>query len=291
MNFTSGQVLIKICDEKNIAISEAMILRETEYLDSNRYEAWGKMEHSWSIMKDSAKRALKGDIVSMGGLIGGEAAKINRRRLAGYTTVCGTIMSKAIAYAMGVLEVNGSMGLIVAAPTAGSSGVLPGAFLAIQEEMGYPDEVIIRALFNAGAVGYLIAYNATVAGAEGGCQAEVGSASAMAASAVTELMGGTPRQCLYAASGAIANLLGLICDPIGGLVEAPCQQRNAMGVSNALISAEIALSSIQNIVPFDETVAVMYNVGRSMPHELRETALGGLASAPSACSRCRNADK
>jgi L-serine dehydratase len=152
--------------------------------------------------------------------------------------------------------------------------------------MNLSDEDMVKALFNAGAVGYLIAYNATVAGAEGGCQAEVGSASAMAASAITELMGGSPRQCLHAATGAIANLLGLICDPIGGLVEAPCQQRNAMGVSNALISAEIALSSIKNVVPFDEAVAVMYSVGRSIPHELRETALGGLAAAPSACSMC-----
>ncbi len=286
MNFKLGQELIKICDEKNIPISEAMIIRETEDLGGERKEVMDRMEHAWSIMKNSAKAALKGDIVSMGGLIGGESAKINQRRLSGSQPVCGTLMSRAISYAMGVLEVSSSMGLIVAAPTAGSSGVIPGAFLAIQEEMKLSDEAMVKALFNAGAVGYLIAYNATVAGAEGGCQAEVGSASAMAASAITELMGGSPRQCLHAATGAIANLLGLICDPIGGLVEAPCQQRNAMGVSNALISAEIALSSIKNVVPFDEAVSVMYSVGRSIPHELRETALGGLAAAPSACSMC-----
>ncbi|QHQ61789.1 L-serine ammonia-lyase, iron-sulfur-dependent, subunit alpha [Anaerocolumna sedimenticola] len=287
MNFRTGQALIKLCDENNIAISEAMILRETNYLENNREEVIKKMEHAWSIMKNSAKEALKGDIVSMGGLIGGEAMRINSRRMEGNSPVCGSLMSKAITYAMGVLEVNSSMGLIVAAPTAGSSGVIPGAFLAIQEEMNLTDEVIIKALFNAGAIGYLIAYNATVAGAEGGCQAEVGSASAMAASAITEIMGGTPRQCLHAATSAIANLLGLICDPIGGLVEAPCQQRNAMGVSNALVCSEIALSSIKNIIPFDEAVTVMYNVGRSIPHELRETALGGLAAAPSACGACR----
>lgn len=287
MNFKLGQELLKICVQKNIPISEAMILREIEDLGGDPKEVMEKMEHTWSIMKNSAKAALKGNIVSMGGLIGGESAKIKERRQSGKQPVCGSLMSKAISYAMGVLEVNSSMGLIVAAPTAGSSGVIPGAFLAVQEEMELPDEAMVKALFNAGAIGYLIAYNATVAGAEGGCQAEVGSASAMAASAITELMGGNPRQCLNAATGAIANLLGLICDPIGGLVEAPCQQRNAMGVSNALISAEIALSSIKNIVPFDEAVSVMYSVGRSMPHELRETALGGLASAPSACSMCR----
>lgn len=286
MDFRSGETLLKICEESNISIWEAMLLREIDNIGSTRDAAFSRMEHSWEIMKNSAKAALKGDIVSMGGLIGGEAASLHARSLSGKPSVCGSLMSRAICYAMGVLEVNSSMGLIVAAPTAGSSGVIPGTFLAIQEELGFTDEDMIKALFNAGAVGYLIAYNATIAGAEGGCQAEVGSASAMAASAITELMGGTPRQCLEAATSAISNLLGLVCDPIGGLVEAPCQQRNAVGVSNALICAEIALSGIQNIVPFDEAIAVMYHVGKTMPGELRETAMGGMATAPSACSRC-----
>ncbi|MDF2586223.1 MAG: L-serine dehydratase, iron-sulfur-dependent, alpha subunit [Anaerocolumna sp.] len=287
MDFKTGEALLKICEEQNISISDAMKNREIYYLESDQDEVYSKMEHAWNIMKNSAKQALKGDVKSMGGLIGGESQRINKRRIGDDTPVCGTLMSKAISYAMGVLEVNSSMGLIVAAPTAGSSGVIPGAFLALQEEMNLSDDVMIQALFNAGAVGYLIAYNATIAGAEGGCQAEVGSASAMAASAITEIMGGSPKQCLSAATSAIGNLLGLVCDPIGGLVEAPCQQRNAMGVSNALICSEIALSGIRNIVPFDEVVEVMYNVGRSMPHELRETAKGGLAAAPSACSSCR----
>lgn len=286
MDFRTGETLLNICKESNISIGEAMLLREIDNIGSTREEALSRMEHSWEIMKNSAKASLKGDIVSMGGLIGGEAASIHRRSLSGKASVCGSVVSKAICYAMGVLEVNSSMGLIVAAPTAGSSGVIPGTFLAIQEEFGFTDEEMINALFNAGAVGYLIAYNATIAGAEGGCQAEVGSASAMAASAVTELMGGTPRQCLDAATSAISNLLGLVCDPIGGLVEAPCQQRNAVGASNALICSEIALSGIQSIVPFDEAIAVMYHVGKAIPSELRETALGGMATAPSACSRC-----
>lgn len=287
MNFKSGQALLEICDVKNISISDAMLLREVQFLGSEEAEVIKKMEHAWEIMKNSARHALDKKIESMGGLIGGEAAKINNRRLTGNISVCGNLMSKAIMYAMGVLEVNSSMGLIVAAPTAGSSGVIPGAFLAIQEEMNFSDSDMLKALFHAGAIGYLIAHNATVAGAEGGCQAEVGSASAMAAAAITELLGGSPRQCLHAATSALSNLLGLVCDPIGGLVEAPCQQRNAMGVSNALVCAEIALSSIEHIVPFDEAVAVMYNVGRSLPNELKETALGGMAAAPSACSRCK----
>ena len=287
MNFKTGEALISLCDENDLSISEVMILREIENFQIDREEVMKKMAHSWSIMKNAAKESLNKEITSMGGLIGGEATKITNRRLSGFSSACGNIMSKAISYAMGVLEVNSSMGLIVAAPTAGSSGVIPGAFLALQEEMELDDDVMIRALFHAGAIGYIIAYNATISGAEGGCQAEVGSASAMAAAAITEILGGTPRQSLHAATGAISNLLGLVCDPIGGLVEAPCQQRNAMGVSNALISAEIALSGVENIVNFDDAVNVMYHIGKSMPGELRETALGGLATAPSACSRCK----
>jgi L-serine dehydratase len=286
-NFKSGAELLKLCKEFNIPISEVMLLREIHYIGKDQEEAWNKMQHAWSIMQDSVKLALTGDVVSIGGLIGGEATRLMKRIEGGFTPACGSLMSRAIAYAMGVLEVNASMGLIVAAPTAGSSGVIPGTFLAIKEELKFTDEIMIKALFHAGAIGYLIALNATIAGAEGGCQAEVGSACAMAASAIVELFGGTPEQCLHAACGAMASILGLVCDPIGGLVEAPCQQRNAMGVSNALISAEIALSGTTNLVPFDEVVAVMYQVGKRIPHELRETALGGLASAPSACSRCR----
>jgi L-serine dehydratase len=180
------------------------------------------------------------------------------------------------------------MGLIVAAPTAGSSGVIPGVFLAVQEAFSLSDETMTLAVFNAGAIGYLITTNATVSGAEGGCQAEVGAASAMAASAICELMGGSASQCLDAASTALTNVLGLVCDPIAGLVEAPCQKRNAMGASNALISAEMTLCGVRHLIPFDETVEAMYRVGKSMPSELRETAMGGMAATPTACQICKN---
>lgn len=285
-DFVSGKELIQICSDRNIDISRAMLERECFIFEISEEEVWNKMDQAWNIMKDSATAALNTDLKSVGGLIGGEARKIKERGDKGQAHVCGRVIAKAISYAMGVLEVNASMGLIVAAPTAGSSGVIPGSFLSIKEEMNFTDKDMIKALFNAGAIGYLIALNATVAGAEGGCQAEVGSASAMAASAVTQLMGGSPKQCLSAASSALSNILGLVCDPVGGLVEAPCQQRNAMGVANALISAEIALSGIENIVPFDEMVEVMYHVGSNLPSELRETAKGGMAVAPSACNRC-----
>lgn len=187
---------------------------------------------------------------------------------------------------MAVLEVNASMGLIVAAPTAGAAGVVPGLLLALQEQYDIPDQKLLEGLLNAGAIGYLAMRNATVAGAVGGCQAEVGIASAMAASAAVELMGGSPEQCLDAASTVMMNMLGLVCDPVGGLVEYPCQNRNAAGVANALVAAELSLSGISQLIPFDEMLAVMYKVGRSLPVELKETALGGCAAAPSACKHC-----
>ncbi len=285
MNFTNAEELLKICKEQKISISSAMIKREMHIGEVRQEEVMQKMTHAYQIMKDAIYKSLTEDIKSIGGLIGGEAVKINKRIING-KPVCGQIIAKAIAYAMGVLEINGSMGLIVAAPTAGSSGVIPGVFVAVQEEFGCSDDEMVDVLFNAGAVGYLITRNATVSGAEGGCQAEVGSASAMAASAVTQLMGGNPEECLSAASTAIMNILGLVCDPIAGLVEVPCHKRNAMGASNALISAEISLSGIVNIIPFDEVVDAMYKVGRSLPRELRETALGGIAATPTACKMC-----
>lgn len=286
MNFTSGKQLLDICSEKSISISQAMFLRETTYLEQDSVEVTQKMERAYDIMKQSIHRALNEDLIGMGGMIGGESKHLDALRKSG-KNICGTLISKAITYAVGVLEVNASMGLIVAAPTAGSSGVLPGVLCAMQEEYTLEDAVIIQALYTAAAVGYLITRNATTAGAEGGCQAEVGSASAMAAAAITQLMGGTPSQCLDAASFALINILGLVCDPVGGLVEIPCQNRNAMGASNALVSAEIALSGIQSVVPVDEAIEVMYRVGRSLPVQLRETSQGGTAVAPSACHACK----
>lgn len=285
MNFTSGASLLALCQDQEMTISQIMIQREISCFGKERHEIWERMARAYDIMKNAVRESEEKTLRSVGGLIGGEAKKIHQRRKA-VKPVCGEVMAKAMAYAMGVLEVNSSMGLIVAAPTAGSSGVIPGVFLAVEEEFGFSDEQMIDALFNAGAVGYLITRNATVAGAEGGCQAEVGSASAMAASAVVQLQGGSPQQCLDAASSVIGTMLGLVCDPIAGLVEAPCQKRNAMGASTALISAEMILSGVGSVVPFDEMVDAMYRVGRSIPYELRETAMGGVAATPTACKLC-----
>ncbi|PHV71669.1 L-serine ammonia-lyase, iron-sulfur-dependent, subunit alpha [Sporanaerobium hydrogeniformans] len=286
MDFRNAVELLEYCEVKNKSLSEAMLEREMTLFHLSQEKVWERMKHAYAIMKRATHLPLEKDLKSMGGLLGGEAKRLYKRYEEG-KTVCGSLMAKAISYAVGVLEVNSSMGLIVAAPTAGSSGVIPGVLLAIQEEYALEDEVMVQALFNAGAVGYLITLNATVSGAEGGCQAEVGAASAMAAAALCELMGGSPRECLDAASTALTNILGLVCDPIAGLVEAPCQKRNAMGASNALISAEMTLSGIRHLIPFDETVEAMYKVGKSMPSELRETAMGGVAATPTACQLCK----
>ena len=285
MNFTGGAALLALCQEREASISQIMLEREIRRFGKERREIWDRMARAYTIMKNAVRESQEKTLRSVGGLIGGEAKKIHRRRQS-EKPVCGDVMARAIAYAMGVLEVNSSMGLIVAAPTAGSSGVIPGVFMAVAEEFGFSDETMIDALFNAGAVGYLITRNATVAGAEGGCQAEIGSASAMAASAVVQLRGGSPQQCLDAASSVIGSMLGLVCDPIAGLVEAPCQKRNAMGASTALVCAEMVLAGVGSVVPFDEMVEAMYRVGRSIPYELRETALGGVAATPTACRLC-----
>ncbi|MDR1210838.1 MAG: L-serine ammonia-lyase, iron-sulfur-dependent, subunit alpha [Spirochaetaceae bacterium] len=283
MQFKSGAELLRLCDENRLPISAVMLRRESEMRGSSPEELTARMAASYAVMKKGALKALAGPRPSMGGLIGGEAAKIAARREK-TKPVCGVVMSRATCYAMGIMEVNASMGLIVAAPTAGSSGVLPGVLLAVEEEFGLDQGSMIPPLFTAAAIGCLITRNATVSGAEGGCQAEVGTASAMAAASVAELMGAPPSFCLAAASSALANMLGLVCDPVAGLVEVPCQKRNALGAANALVSAELALSGVGELVPFDEMVDVLFRVGQRIPVELRETALGGIAASPTACS-------
>ena len=236
-------------------------------------------------MRRSAQRPREEALPSMGGLIGGEARKLAALDARG-GSACDAQLSDAVAFSMAVLETNASMGRIVAAPTAGSAGVIPGVLLALQRSHGLSDDDLVRGLAAAAAVGYLVTRNATVSGAEGGCQAEVGSAAGMAAAAVVELLGGSAEQCLDAAGNALMSLMGLVCDPVAGLVEVPCQKRNAAGAAVALASAQIALAGIGNLVDFDQTVEALYAVGRSLPFELRESALGGIAAAPSARAWC-----
>lgn len=286
MDFKKAAELLSLCKEYDKPISQIMMDRECETTEKPLDEIRSRMAVSLQIMKDATKEAINQPSQSMGGLIGGESRKLSDLQSSG-KNIAGNLLSKAIAYSMGVLEVNASMGLIVAAPTAGSSGVIPGVLLALQEEYDFTDDQIIDALFTCSAIGYLAMLNATVAGAVGGCQAEIGVAAAMAAAAVVELMGGTPEQCTDAASTVLMNMLGLVCDPVGGLVEYPCQNRNASGASNAIVAAEISLAGIHQLIPLDEMMDIMYTVGKKLPAELRETALGGCALSPSACAKCK----
>lgn len=287
-DFRNGDELLGLCEDEGLSISDVVCRRERCLLvqdgfavdDTHRY-----VDDALAIMRASVQSALSDPRPSMGGLIGGEAARL-REYADAPGALCDPLLARAIAYSMAVLETNASMGRIVAAPTAGSAGVLPGVLLALQEMRGLSDAQLNRGVANAAAVGMLIARMATVSGAEGGCQAEVGAASAMAASAATELMGGTPAQCLAAAASALSGLLGLVCDPIGGLVEVPCQKRNATGAANALVAAQLALAGVGGPIPFDEAVEAMDAVGRSLPFELRESALGGLAATPTARALC-----
>lgn len=287
MDFNTAEELLEICKKENKPISEIMRLREIIYGESDADEVDAKMKKSLEIMRASAHKPLTEVVKSIGGMIGGEASKLEKRRTEG-SSICGNVLTKALIYSQAVLEVNASMGVIVAAPTAGSAGVLPAVLLSLEEEFGLSEETLLKGLFTAGAIGCLLMKNASVSGAEAGCQAEIGSAAAMASAAAVEMMGGTPEQCFDAASITLSNMLGLVCDPIAGLVEMPCQSRNAAGASNALTSAEMALAGIKAAVPFTEMSDAMYRVGKDLPYELRETALGGCAATPTGCSlKCK----
>lgn len=283
--FKNAIELLALCTKLNLPISEVMRQREILIGEMPESEVNARMARVLEIMKEAAFSPIKHPVKSMGGLIGGESKKLFQHQSSG-KGICGDVLEKAVTYAMATLETNASMGLIVASPTAGSAGIVPGLLLALQKVYDFSDEDIQKALFNAGAIGYLAMRNATVAGAVGGCQAETGIAAAMAASAATELLGGTPKQCTYAASTVLMNMLGLVCDPVGGLVEYPCQNRNAAGVANALVAVEMTLAGITQLIPLDEMITTMYTVGKKLPAELRETALGGCATAPSACEAC-----
>lgn len=285
MDFRNGKELLDLCREHNLLISDVMRQREITCGSMTNEQIDARLKEILTIMKNAAHTPLETPTRSIGGLIGGEAKKTYEFSQTD-NNLCGSFLSRAISYSMAVLEVNATMGLIVAAPTAGSAGVLPGVLLALQEDRNLSDEVICSAIVHASAIGYILMRNASVSGAEAGCQAEVGAASAMAASAVVEVMGGTPEMSLHAASIALSNLLGMVCDPIAGLVEAPCQSRNSIGAANAITCAQLALAGVTHPIPFDEMAEAMYRVGKSIPFELRETAMGGNAGTPTACTLC-----
>lgn len=231
------------------------------------------------VMRESLAKGLETPQNSRSGYIKGGAYQLNQMyRQSQY--LLSPAFTKLIAYAMSIPEVNACMGKIVAAPTAGSSGVLPAVILTIAEEHQIPDTTIVSAFFTAGGIGMAIEKLATISGAQGGCQAEVGSASAMAAGAVVEMLGGTPEQCGHAVAFALKNLMGLICDPVAGLVEIPCVKRNALGAVNAVAAAEMALAGLTSLFSADQVIETMGKVGKRLPEEFRETAKGGIAALP-----------
>lgn len=277
--FNKGSELLQLCNEKDSKIYEIVLEKEHLSTGLSLEELESKMTETLEIMKSSATSALDKEIISVSGLTGGNSKKVEDYKNKN-NTLSGVFINSAMAKAFSTSEVNASMGKICAAPTAGASGILPSALLSAQEKLNLKDEMLVKSLFTAAGIGEIVAKNATLAGAEGGCQAECGVAAAMAAAAIVEMAGGTPKQALDAAGFALTNIMGLVCDPIAGLVEYPCALRNASGVVNALISADLALAEVQALIPFDEVVEAMYKVGKALPESLRETALGGLAATP-----------
>ena len=277
--FTSGEELLAICREQQIPISEVAVLAELSREEMDRAGIMKEMRTNLEVMRESIREGLEEQQISITGLMGEDADK-----LMAFTehAVMGKEMTRIVASTMAVTEVNASMGRIVAAPTAGASGILPAVLIQYGDAHDLGEEQLISGLCNAGAIGLIIARNASIAGASGGCQAETGSAAAMAASALTELRGGTPQMCLHAAAIALKNVMGLVCDPVAGLVECPCIKRNAIGAANAVLCSDMVMAGIESIIPFDEVVTAMRNVGRMMNPDLRETARGGLAATPTA---------
>ncbi|NRO29503.1 L-serine ammonia-lyase, iron-sulfur-dependent, subunit alpha [Lactobacillus helveticus] len=267
-------------EKLHLPISELIIRQEIQLSGLPREEIWNKMKYNLTTMQKAVEKGRKGNgVFSKTGLTGGEAVKIKKYREQ-HNTLSGDTMMYAVQNAIATNEVNAAMGVICATPTAGSSGTLPGVLFLLKKRLNLAEEQMIRFLFTAGGFGLVIANNAEIAGATGGCQAEVGSASAMGAAAAIEAAGGTAEQSAQALSIAMSNLLGLVCDPIAGLVEVPCVKRNAIGAGNALIAADMALAGCTSVIPADECIDAMKKVGHQMPASLRETGIGGLAGTP-----------
>ena len=278
--YQSVKDLVRTAEIQQKALSELVIEAECHESGSNRKEVWQRMRSNLLTMRAAIKQGENElGVRSKTGLTGGEAIKLKKYRAKG-KPLSGDVMMAAVENAIATNEVNAAMGVICATPTAGSSGTLPGALFMLEQRLGLSEDQMIRFLFTAGGLGLIIANHAGIAGATGGCQEEVGSASAMAAAAAVEAAGGSPEQSSQALAIALSNLLGLVCDPIAGLVEIPCVKRNAIGAGNALIAADMALAGCTSMIPADECISALDKVGRSMSVDLRETGLGGLAGTP-----------
>lgn len=276
----SVETLIQLAHENNSTIGQAMIKEEAALKQISEEAVLDQMKYNWQVMKESIHTGITNPQKSKGGLIGGEGRRLYDYCQGEKPLLCGNHVMEAVSYALAVAEVNATMGRIVACPTAGSCGIVPGVLKKLQEMDNLSDEQIATALMTCAGIGMVIAHRASVSGAVGGCQAECGAASAMAAAAAVELRGGTPEQAGEACAMVLKNVMGLVCDPVAGLVEVPCAKRNALGASLAMVMADMALAGINSVIPVDEVITAMGAVGRSLPESLRETAKGGLAVTP-----------
>lgn len=273
--------VVAAAEAADARLSDVVLAHEAEALEMGKDELFSEMAGRLRVMDECIDPGCAEGLRSPSGLTGGDAHR-EREAVRSGRSLVGGVVGGALYRALAVSELNAAMGRIVAAPTAGSCGILPAAVLTMREEVGASERDCVMSLFTAAGVGLVIERNASLAGAEGGCQAECGSAAAMAAAAVVELAGGTPAQAADAVSIAIQSMLGLVCDPVAGLVEVPCVKRNASGVAMALVAAELALAGCGATIPADEAIGAMRRVGRAMPEALRETAEGGLATTPTA---------
>ena len=282
LNYHSMESLLEAAKENNCRLSALVLEQQAEQMELPKQEIYEKMRENYRVMASCIQPGSAPDLKSTSGLTGGDAYRM-RTAVEQGKNLTGPLLGGALYRALAVSELNASMGRIVAAPTAGSCGIVPAAVLTMQEQYQLTEEECVTSLFTASAVGMVIANNASLAGAQGGCQAECGSASAMAAAAIVELAGGTPDMIQSAVATALKNILGLVCDPVAGLVEIPCIKRNASGVAGAFVAAELALAGIRSAIPADEVIWTMKKVGDVMPTALKETAEGGLAATPTGC--------
>ncbi|MFX1491591.1 MAG: L-serine ammonia-lyase, iron-sulfur-dependent, subunit alpha [Promethearchaeota archaeon] len=276
MYYETIKQLIRLAGRQKKPIGEIVLAIEAESENESPNTIRGQMVISWEVMKQSLDRGVADNIRSVSGLSGGDAKLFFTRT----TKFLSPDVGKAVARALGVAEVNAAMGKIVACPTAGSCGIVPAALLFAKEQLQIDEEEIITALFTAAGIGIVCSMNASISGAEGGCQAECGVAAAMAAGALTELAGGSATMVGHAVALTLINMLGLVCDPVAGLVEIPCILRNAGALMQAFLAADLALAGIKSRIPVDEVIGAMREVGQALPESLRETALGGLANTP-----------
>jgi L-serine dehydratase len=279
-SYRTAQELLALCTRESLSVAEVCLRGEQECGNGTREELMARMTEYFRRMKASVEKGLQIAERSASGLSGGDAKRVLRHAQNERVSPIGSVFEKSLAYGLAVLETNAAFGQIVATPTAGSAGIAPACLLTWQESREASDEDAALGLFTAAGVGKIIGYGACFSGAQGGCQAEIGSACAMAAAALCELDGGTAGQVLHAAALALKNTLGLVCDPIGGYVEAPCTKRNGLYTLHAFGASTLALSGVESVVPFDEVVGALREIGREMPRRYKETAEGGLAATP-----------